>query len=290
MSAKQNSAVMYRSPIFRAARATLIKAEQMLPRRAYAALYRSAFRVYRTGLEVQHLAALQRSRTRHDWSAVRRGEAVRKALPHSLVGPHGLEKTYDAVVDVVQRGVPGDLVECGVAQGGSSAVMALALRDCAEPRRLWLFDSFEGLPDPTVDDYDADSGATGAHIRPLPKGSCLGTYEEVHDLMSGYLGLGNDQFEMVQGWFQDTVAAAAEKVGPIAVLRLDGDWYESTKVCLEGLYENLSPGGLLIIDDYHSCFGAKRATDEFLAARGDNDPTLQDDGSGGVVYVKPLEA
>ena len=73
------------------------------------------------------------------------------------------------------------------------------------------------------------------------------------------------------------------------MLRLDGDWYESTKVCLEGLYDNLSPGGLLIIDDYHSCFGAKRATDEFLASTGDSSPALEDDGSGGVIYVKLSE-
>ena len=287
MTADQNSAVMYRSPAFRAARATLIRAEQVLPRSIYNVLYRSAFRVYRTGLETRHALDLRRQRKNQDWSAVRRGEAVRKALPYSLVGPQGLEKTYDAVTDVVRRGVPGDLVECGVAQGGSSAVMALALRDAGERRRLWLFDSFEGLPDPTADDYDPESGETGAHIRPLPKGSCLGTYEEVHDLMSGYLGLDADQFEMVQGWFQDTVRPTAEKVGAISVLRLDGDWYESTKVCLEGLYDNLSSRGLLIIDDYHSCFGAKRAVHEFLAAQGDSDPVFRDDGSGGVLYLKP---
>lgn len=287
MTAVKNTAVMYRSPAFRAARATLVKAEQVLPLPLYSALYRGAFRIYRTGLETQYALDLRRKRKGHDWASVRRGEAVRRALPYSLVGPQGLEKTYDAVIDVVRRGVPGDLVECGVAQGGGSAVMALALRDSGERRRLWLFDSFEGLPDPTADDYDPKSGATGAHIRPLPKGSCLGTYDEVHDLMSGYLGLSNDQYELVQGWFQDTVQPAAEKVGPIAVLRLDGDWYESTKVCLEGLYDNLSHGGLLIIDDYHSCFGAKRAVHEFLADRGDDSPDFQDDGSGGVLYVKP---
>jgi hypothetical protein len=165
--------------------------------------------------------------------------------------------------------------------------MALALRDAEEQRDLWLFDSYEGLPDPTDDDYDKESGATGAHIRPLPKGSCLGTYDEVHELMSDVLGLPEERFTMVKGWFQDTVGPAADKIGPVAVLRLDGDWYESTKVCLEGLYPQLVSGGSLIVDDYHSCFGSKRAVHEYLEHQGDADPDLRNDGSGGVIYIKP---
>jgi hypothetical protein len=238
-------------------------------------------------MEVGYAQTLRRRKRQGDWEGVRQADAVMKALPYSLVGPQGLEATYKSVIDVLGRGVPGAIVECGVAQGGSSAVMALALRDAGEPRSLWLFDSFEGLPDPTDEDYDRDSGATGAHIRPLPKGSCLGTFEEVQELMSDVVGLPNERFTLVKGWFQETVATAAAGIGPIAVLRLDGDWYESTKVCLEALYPQLSPGGSLIIDDYHSCFGSMRAVHEYLESEGITEPLLVDDGSGGVIFTKP---
>ena len=165
-------------------------------------------------------------------------------------------------------------------------MMALALRDAGQARHMWLLDSYEGLPDPTVEDIDPGSGATGTHIRPLPKGSCLGTYDEVEQLMDQVIGVPRDQFTMVKGWFEDTASSSSDAIGPIAVLRLDGDWYESTRTCLDALYGNIAPGGLLIIDDYHSCFGAHRAVHEFLSEMGDPAPSFVNDGSGGVLYVK----
>jgi len=260
--------------------------EQNLPAPVYSAMYRSSFRVYRFGLESGYSRNRRKRQRAKDWEGVRRADAVIKALPYSMVGPSGLEASYSAVRDVLRRGVPGAVVECGVAQGGSSAVMALALRDAGDVRHMWLFDSYEGLPAPTDDDFDATTGATGIHIRPLPKGSCLGTYEEVHELMSEVLGVPQGSFTQIKGWFQDTVAAAAPSIGAIAVLRLDGDWYESTKVCLDALFPQLSRGGSLIVDDYHSCYGSKRAVHEYLADQGDTAPAFTDDGSGGVVYTK----
>lgn len=277
---------MYRSRIFRLARAVLIWSERRLPSPAYNAMYWGAFRAYRFGLTTQYMASRRRKTGRGDEDGVRQSDAVLKALPYSLVGPSGLEATYRAVDDVIRRGVPGALVECGVAQGGSGAVMAMAARDAKEWRHLWLVDSFEGLPDPTADDFDAATGSTGAHIRPLPKGACLGTYEDVHDLMMDIVGLDADQFTLVKGWFQDTVPDLPGRIGPIAVLRLDGDWYESTKVCLEALYPMLSKGGVLIIDDYYSCHGSRRAVDEYLGDQIAPDAPLLSDGSGGVTWMK----
>jgi O-methyltransferase len=284
---QSSSVVMYRSPWFRAAKAVLIRAEQTLPRSMYNGIYGASFSLYRTGLEASYHRQQRRLKRSGDLEGVRRGEAVIKAMPYSLVGPSGLQATYEAVRDAIRRGVPGAIVECGIAGGGSSAVMALALRDAGERRHLWLFDSYEGLPDPTVDDIDPASGGTGAHIRPLPRGSCLGTFEEVEHLMVDVIGVPRDQFTMVKGWFQDSVGPNAETVGEIAVLRLDGDWYESTRTCLDGLYSRLAPGGLLIVDDYHSCFGSYRALNEFLSEQGDSDPAFVNDGSGGVLYVRP---
>lgn len=274
---------MYRSLAFRQARAGLRWAERNLPLPVYSAMYRTAFGLYRTGIRTRYAAAARRRAAQGDWPGVRASTAVLAAMPYSLVGPSGLEATYRAVVDVIGRGVPGALVECGVAQGGSSAVMALAARDAGSPRHLWLADSFEGLPDPTDDDFDHETGSTGAHIRPLPKGSCRGTYEEVHQLMADVVGLEEEMFTLVKGWFQDTVPGLAERVGQIAVLRLDGDWYESTKVCLEALGPLLAPGGVLVVDDYHSCIGSRRAVDEYLGEQ----VRLVGDGSGGVLWTRP---
>jgi O-methyltransferase len=278
---------MHRSFSFRLARAALIWSERNLPSHVYGPMYRTAFRAYRFGLEKRYAASRRGRVRRHDWSGVRQADAVLKAMPHSLVGPAGLEATYEAVTDVIRRGVPGSLVECGVAQGGGSAVMALASRDADQTRHLWLVDSFEGLPDPTAEDFDGTSGSTGAHIRPLPKGSCLGTLEEVHDLMTNVIGLDPDRFTLVKGWFQDTVSDLGLRTGQIAVLRLDGDWYESTKVCLEALYPYLASGGVLIVDDYDSCLGSKRALDEFLSREFGPGAALRRDGSGGVTWTKP---
>jgi hypothetical protein len=88
---------------------------------------------------------------------------------------------------------------------------------------------------------------------------------------------------MVKGWFQDTLPVTRAKIGPIAVLRLDGDWYESTKVCFENLFDQVSNNGFVILDDYFSCFGCKKATDEFLAARGKAYPIIPD-GRGGAYF------
>lgn len=277
---------MHRSLFFRVARAVLIRAEQSLPRSMYDALYGATFSLYRTGLRASYIRQQSSLKRSGDWDRVRRGEAVIKVMPYSLVGPTGLEATYDAVRDVIKRDVSGSIVECGVAGGGSSAVMALALRDSGVRRHLWLFDSYEGLPDPTIDDIDPSSGETGAHVRPLPKGSCLGRFDEVEHLMVDVIGLPRDQFTMVRGWFQESIALNSTQVGEIAVLRLDGDWYESTRICLDGLYSNLAPGGVLIVDDYYSCFGSYRALNEFLSMHGDSEPRFVDDGSGGVAYVK----
>jgi hypothetical protein len=282
-----SSVAMHRSPLFRAAHAILIRVEHTLPRSIYSTLYGASFSLYRTGLAASYRLQQRRLKRSGDLEGVRRGKAVIKAMPYSLVGPSGLEATYEAVHDAIKRGVTGAIVECGIAGGGSSAVMALALRDAGAFRHLWLFDSYEGLPDPTLDDIDPASGGTGAHIRPLPKGSCLGTFEEVEHLMGDVIGVPRDQFTMVKGWFQDSVRPNAETIGEIAVLRLDGDWYESTRTCLDGLYSRLAPGGLLIVDDYHSCFGSHRALNEFLSEQGDTDPAFVNDGCGGVLYVRP---
>ena len=164
--------------------------------------------------------------------------------------------------------------------------MAMVAAEHAAGRKMWLFDSFEGLPSPTGEDYDKTGKATGPHLRPLRKGSCLGAKDQVEELLFLKFGLDRSNVHLVKGWFRDTLPASRERIGPISLLRIDGDWYESTKCCLENLYDQVLPGGCVIIDDYETCFGAKEAVDEFVARRGLS-VSLSSDRRGGVLFQKP---
>ena len=214
-------------------------------------------------------------------------ERVYKAMPYTLVGVGGLEASYELACELNEEKLPGAFIELGVAQGGCAALISeLAFESEAPEREVWLFDSFEGLPEPTEDDYIY--GKTGNHMRPLPKGSCLGTLEEVKRLLFREYSLPESRIHLVKGWFQDTLPKEKNNVGPIALLRIDGDWYESTKCCLEHLYEQVVDGGAIIIDDFDSCFGCKKAVQEFLESRSLN-PELHFDGRGGCFFRKTYE-
>ena len=126
----------------------------------------------------------------------------------------------------------------------------------------------------------------GDYVGILVKGSCLGTIEQVSELLFYKLNLPRNKINLIKGWFQDTIPAYRDKVGNIAILRLDGDWYESTKIPLENLYTNISPGGYVIIDDYATCFGSKKAVDEFIE-KNSIDTYLRPDYRGGAWFKKP---
>lgn len=168
-----------------------------------------------------------------------------------------LAALHRAVRQVVANGVPGDIVECGTARGGSAALMGLTLKQLgATERTLWLFDTFEGLPAPTADDPDRE-------IADLHTGTCLGTIE---DVTASLRRLGIDsQSKLVKGLFEDTLPKA--EIQKIAVLHIDGDWYSSVRSCLVNLYDKVAVGGVIQFDDYGYWEGARKAVDEFLANR-----------------------
>ena len=210
---------------------------------------------------------------------------TRKLLPYTMGGWKALENAYNLVIKVEDESIDGVLVECGVAQGGTAAMLALTNKLYGkEFRQCWFFDSYEGLPEPTTEDYEGTKA--GEYIQPLEKGSCLGTIEQVGDLLFNKLQLPKSEIHLVKGWFQDTVANYRTKVGQIAILRLDGDWYESTKIPLENFYDQISNGGCIIIDDYATCYGSRKAVDEFIENNSIN-TQLHPDGRGGVWFVKP---
>ena len=210
---------------------------------------------------------------------------IRKILPYTLGGWKALDNAFNVVSRVEKNKIPGVIIECGVAQGGTAAMMALSSRAFGnENREFWFFDSYEGLPEPTEEDYEGVKA--GDYVGVLVKGSCLGTIEQVSELLFDKLNLPKDKITLVNGWFQDTVPSHKDKVGKIAILRLDGDWYESTKIPLENFYQHISPGGCVVIDDYATCFGSKKATDEFIEENS-IDTYLRPDDRGGAWFVKP---
>ncbi len=167
---------------------------------------------------------------------------------------HALEKIG---IEVERKAVSGDIVQCGVFKGGSAAILATSTASAVPARTLWLFDSFEGLPTGGEKDGDYAIGRTGA---------AAGTIDNVNKIMR-IANVPERRLSIVQGWFQDTFPTV--QTGPIAVLHLDADLYDSTKLALERFYDLLSPGGYLVIDDYGSRWeGCKKAVDEFFASRG----------------------
>ena len=179
-----------------------------------------------------------------------------------------------------QRGIPGSFVECGVWKGGAVGVMALAnLAHGRLRRQLHLFDAFQEIcePDPSVDGrrvvedvwhrMGSEVRLTGA-LRPL-KGvydglGGPGTLAENRRLLEQTIGYDPAFIRYHEGWFQETVPRDASAIDQIAVLRLDGDLYHSTRICLEHLYPKVVTGGFVVVDDYGYFQGCTNAVDEYV--------------------------
>jgi O-methyltransferase len=161
---------------------------------------------------------------------------------------------YRAASEVDELGVPGALVDCGVWNGGSSILMAAA----SPERDVWAFDSFEGLPEPD----EVDGPESRDYV-----GTCLGSEEKLRAGFERFVP--SARLNVRAGWFEDTLAQATREIGPIAVLHCDGDWCESVRLTLEQMYPFVSPGGFVVIDDYGTWPGARRATDEYRNQVGD---------------------
>jgi O-methyltransferase len=190
----------------------------------------------------------------------------------TMVGLKRLDNLQHCVTSVIRDGVPGDLIETGVWRGGSSIFMRAVLKaygDCS--RKVWLADSFCGLPQPDPARYPVDRGDTLWTYQELAI-----SLEEVKVNFSRY-GLLDEQVAFLPGWFRDTLPSAP--INRLAVLRLDGDLYESTMDALSALYHKVSPGGFIIADDYGlpTC---RAAIEDFRRARGITDQIHQIDWTG----------
>jgi len=202
--------------------------------------------------------------------------------PYTMLSEQRLYSLFTLAKRVCEENIPGNFVECGVAAGGSSALLAWVIKKYSRhPRKLFAFDSFSGMPQPTAEDshqgVDAESSGWGT-------GTCSAPEESVREICAK-LGVA-DVLTAVKGYFEETLPPMANWVGMIALLHMDGDWYESTRCILHNLYGRLSNDALIQVDDYGYWDGCRKAIHEFEASHSLKFDINPIDGTG-VWFVKP---
>jgi O-methyltransferase len=205
------------------------------------------------------------------------------ASGYTMVSMVRLKKLYELGAELGRSDIAGAVAECGVWNGGSSAMVAAGLASTATTdsteRPFWLFDSFEGLPEPTEDD--------DAQVRDnyFP-GWCTGAVDRVREAHR-IAGHPMKQTTIVPGWFDDTLAEHAATIGPIALLHIDADWYDSVMTVLNTLYDQVAPGGIIVIDDYGSWSGCRKAIHAYFGEEGVTALKLRAIDGNAVYFYKP---
>jgi O-methyltransferase len=188
--------------------------------------------------------------------------------PYTMVSIPNLYSLYNSVIYVVKNGIEGDFVECGVWRGGCSMMVALVFKKYGVmDRKIYMYDTFEGMPPPTEQDLDFKQSTAKSQIdKNLSKNSNFKwCFADLNDVTEN-IKLTNypvNNFILIKGKVEDTLVSNKPD-GKLSILRLDTDWYESTKVELVNLYPNLSNRGVLIIDDYGHWQGSRKAVDEYI--------------------------
>jgi O-methyltransferase len=196
-------------------------------------------------------------------------ELCRRVGPYTMTTPARLFALVRAVEYVSARGIPGAMVECGVWRGGSMMAVALTLlRLDKTDRDLYLFDTFSGMTAPTDEDVRRSGEKASELLAQETEDSDIWAIASLEQVREAVLGVGypEQRIRFVRGPVEETLPAAAP--GEIALLRLDTDWYTSTKHELVHMYPRLAGGGVLILDDYGYWQGARRAVDEYVSENG----------------------
>jgi hypothetical protein len=216
-------------------------------------------------------------------------EIYRKCRPYTMTSPGAMYGLFKAMQYIVKSGIPGDIAECGVYRGGSIMVCAQTLLLMGDrTRKLYLYDTFEGMTEPGERDVDFRARTPQQHARVWGVGSVgemarAGLDEVKRNVaLSGYPP---EQLIFVKGKVEETIPATVPS--RLALLRLDTDWYASTRHELIHLFPVLSPQGVLIVDDYSMWQGARQAVDEYFTTHGVNMLLNRMDRTGEVVGVKP---
>jgi len=193
---------------------------------------------------------------------------------HTMIGLKRLDNLQFCVEEVLTRDVPGDLIETGAWRGGATIFMRAVLKAYGvRDRCVFVADSFEGLPPPDSVKYPLDANSPPFHqFKQLAV-----PLERVKANFERY-GLLDEQVKFLRGWFRDTLPAAP--IERLAIVRLDGDMYESTIDGLENLYPKLSVGGFLIVDDYGVVAACREAVHDYRGAHGITEEIIPIDGAG----------
>ena len=213
------------------------------------------------------------------------GQVIERVKPYTLTSYERIAALVDATRYIIRAGIGGAIVECGVWRGGSIMAAALTLLQEGELRDLYLFDTFAGMTAPTDCDIDHE-GTPARQLYPILHSEASGgwCYASLEDVRQNVLSTGypEDRIHFVKGDVLETIPHQSLK--EIAILRLDTDWYESTLHELKHLYPVLTPGGILIIDDFGYWQGCRKAVREFFGPAG---PFLSIIDETGRLAVKP---
>jgi tetratricopeptide (TPR) repeat protein len=210
-------------------------------------------------------------------------EIRRLVRPHTMLRERSLYSLFCLAKRVCVQNIPGDFVECGVAGGGSTLLLALVIKKYSkQPRLLYACDSFEGMPNPTENDkyMGVPADATG-----WGTGTCAASEARINQLCSN-LGVGN-LVKTVKGYFQETLPQVQPNLDRISLLHMDGDFYESTQAILANLYDRVHDDGLIQVDDYGDWEGCKKAIQEFEQSKNLSFSLHQIDGIA-VWFSKPV--
>lgn len=190
----------------------------------------------------------------------------RMSRDYSMTGKDAMFALYQSVRYIIESDVAGAIVECGVWRGGSALLAALTLRELGAERPIYRYDTFEGMTSPSALDIDVDGGHADDYIERYGDNGkrCYAGLEEVQATFTQH-DFGAEVI-LIKGDVENTLRTNAPS-DSIALLRLDTDWYASTKLEMEILYPKLSDGGVLIIDDYGHWQGAQAAVDEYFSRK-----------------------
>jgi len=221
--------------------------------------------------------------------SAREAEMVRRVKGYTATAPGRIVGLMDAMRYVVQNRIAGSIVECGVWRGGSMMVAAWTLLELGDSsREIYLFDTYEGMSEPTDRDVTGDGIPVKQVLERQDRNEAESLWCTVGlDIVKRNLAATNypsDKLHFVKGKVEETVPGDAPD--RIALLRLDTDWYESTKHELEHLYPRLVPNGVLILDDYGHWQGAREAVDEYIAGLSFK-PLMSRMDSTGRMLIKP---
>jgi hypothetical protein len=194
---------------------------------------------------------------------------INDVKPYTMTGPLRMASLVRSVEHIVKNKIPGAFVECGVWKGGSMMLVAKTLIELEEvDRDLYLYDTFEGMANPTSQDFSYDkklaSDLLNKDLDKKQDGNNIWCYSNLEEVRANLLSLGynNEKIHFIKGKVEETIPSILPE--KIALLRLDTDWYESTVHELEHLFPLLVKRGILIIDDYGQWMGQKKAVDEYI--------------------------